>query len=173
VTKSVELRRHTDNDGDVLSAEGVTSAVEIGGRLGSDYDLIVSSGAQRATQAAACFLSGLGRHVRGGVVIDARFRSTVEDRWRAAYERAGAGDIDSFRSVDPDLVDSEARVLGGALADLFGRLSDGERALVVGHSPMQEVAVFGLTGQVVKPLAKGAGVLVTQNEDAYSLDALL
>jgi len=172
VSKSVELRRHTDSDGDVLSAEGVTTALKIGKRLRGDYDLAVSSGAQRATQTAACFLAGLGQQVRHGVVVDSRFRSDVEDRWRAAFERAGAGDIDSFRSADPELVDSEARVLGTALEDIFARLPDGGRALVVGHSPMQEVAVFGLTGQVVDPLGKGAGVLVTEADGEYSVEAL-
>jgi broad specificity phosphatase PhoE len=172
VSKSVELRRHTDSDGDVLSAEGVAAALKIGKQLRGGYHLAVSSGAQRATQTVACFLAGLGQQVRHGVIVDSRFRSDMEDRWRAAYERAGAGDIDSFRLVDPELVDSQGRVLGNALEDVFGRLSDGERALVVGHSPMQEVAVFGLTGQVVEPLAKGAGVLITENEDGYSVETL-
>jgi broad specificity phosphatase PhoE len=172
VSKSVELRRHTDSDGDVLSAEGVAAALKIGQRLRGGNVLAVSSGAQRATQTVACFLAGLGEQVRDGVVVDSRFRSNVEDRWRAAFERAGAGDIDSFRSVDPELVDSEGRVLGNALEDVFGRLSDGERALVVGHSPMQEVAVFGLTGQVVDPLGKGAGVVVTETDGEYSVEAL-
>ena len=172
MSKSVELRRHTDSDGDVLSAEGVAAALKIGQRLRGGNVLAVSSGAQRATQTVACFLAGLGEQVRDGVVVDSRFRSNVEDRWRAAFERAGAGDIDSFRSVDPELVDSEGRVLGNALEDVFGRLSDGERALVVGHSPMQEVAVFGLTGQVVDPLGKGAGVVVTETDGEYSVEAL-
>jgi broad specificity phosphatase PhoE len=172
VSKSVELRRHTDNDGDVLSADGVAAALEIGKGLRGRYDLAVSSGAQRATQTIACFLAALGQEVRGGVIVDTRFRSSVEDRWRAAFERAGAGDIASLRSVDPELVDSEARVLAAALEDVFTGLSDAGLALVVGHSPMQEAAVYGLTGQIVEPLKKGAGVLVSQSGDAYSVESL-
>jgi broad specificity phosphatase PhoE len=163
--KTVELRRHTDNDGDELSDEGIAAALEIGTRLAGDYDLIVSSGAQRSTQTIACFLAGLGRKVDAGVVVDSRFRSEVEDRWKQAYERAGAGDIDSFRKADSELVDKESRVLGQALADLFDRLPDGGTALVVGHSPMQEAAVFGLTKETVEPLKKGAGVLVELHDD--------
>ena len=49
MTKSVELRRHTDNDGDLLSEEGVAAAVEVGRTIAGDFDLVVSSGAQRAT----------------------------------------------------------------------------------------------------------------------------
>jgi broad specificity phosphatase PhoE len=156
----------------VLTADGVAAALEIGEGLGADYDVAITSGTQRATQTAACFLAGLGRPIPGGVIVDARFKSEVEDRWRAAYERTGAGDIASFRSVDPDLVESEARVLAGALQDVFARLSDGQRALVVGHSPMQEVAVFGLTAQIVDPLGKGAGVLVREDRGEYSVNAL-
>ncbi|MBV8734974.1 MAG: histidine phosphatase family protein, partial [Solirubrobacterales bacterium] len=49
----LELRRHTDNDGDVLTPEGVRSALEIGRALDGQYALLVSSGAQRATQTLA------------------------------------------------------------------------------------------------------------------------
>jgi len=63
VAKSVELRRHADADGDVLTPEGVRTAVEIGRRLEGAYDFLISSGAQRATQTLACFLTGMGRPV--------------------------------------------------------------------------------------------------------------
>ena len=87
MAKHVELRRHTDADGDVLTPEGVRKATAIGARLEGGYDLLVSSGAQRATQTLACFLAGLGARVSGGVVVDTRLRSEREDRWREAYEQ--------------------------------------------------------------------------------------
>jgi broad specificity phosphatase PhoE len=170
MARHVELRRHTDNESDVLTPAGVRAALGVGAGLDADYDVIVSSGAQRATQSAACMLAGLGRLVPGGVVVDTRFRSAVEDRWRSAYEAAGAGDIGSFRKVDPDLVDKEAALLGAALRATFDALPDGGRALVVGHSPMQEAAVYGLTGEVVEPLGKGEGVLVTEVDGRYSVE---
>lgn len=163
MAKSVELRRHTASDGDVLTPEGIEAAVAVGARLEGDYDLLVSSGAQRATQTLACFLAGLGRAVPGGVVVDDRFRSSVEDRWFAAYKRAGAGDIESFRQVDADLVAGESARLSTALEDIFGRLPDGGRALIVGHSPMHEAAIYGLTGEMVDPIRKGAGVVVVMD----------
>jgi broad specificity phosphatase PhoE len=172
MAKSVELRRHTAADGDVLTAEGVRDALDIGSSLVQGCDVAISSGAQRATQTLACFLAGSGAKVAGGVVVDARFRSDVEDRWKAAYKAAGSGDIASFRRVDADLVDTESELLGQALRDVFDRLPEGGRALVVGHSPMQEVAVYGLTGETVKPLSKGAGVLVTQDAGSYSIEQL-
>jgi hypothetical protein len=49
---------------------------------------------------------------------------------------------------------------------------DGGRALIVGHSPTNEAAVFGLTGEIVAPLAKGAGALVVAGTDGYSVQPL-
>jgi broad specificity phosphatase PhoE len=170
VPKTVELRRHTASDGDVLSREGIEAAVEIGTHLHDAYEVLVSSGAQRATQTLACFLVGGGLRASAGVIVDDRFRSEVEDRWKEAYGRAGAGDLESFRRVDPELVEKESMLLASALRDVFDQLTDGGRALVVGHSPMQEAAIFGLTGTVVEPLSKGAGVVVTQNaDDSYEV----
>jgi len=51
-------------------------------------------------------------------------------------------------------------------------MPDGGRALVVGHSPTNEAAVFGLTGEVVPPLAKGASALVISSDDGYSVEPL-
>lgn len=170
--KTVELRRHHDADGDVLTTEGVGTALDLGRRLAPGYDILISSGAQRATQTLACYLAASGQRVGKGVVVDPRFRSGVEDRWKQAYEATGAGDIESFRKADLDLVEREAASLGSALADIFESLPDEGRALIVGHSPMHEVAVYGLTGEVVKPLSKGAGVRVVQREGGYEVEAL-
>ena len=82
MTKVVELRRHTDNDGDALTADGVRAALEIGTRLEADYTVLVSSGMQRATQTLACFLAGLGSRVPGGVIVEAGLRTESEGRWR-------------------------------------------------------------------------------------------
>ena len=87
MAKYVEMRRHTDADGDVLTPEGVSTAVEIGSHLTGGYDVLVSSGAQRATQTLACFLAGLGENVPHGVVVEPGLRSAAEERWRAAYVR--------------------------------------------------------------------------------------
>ena len=46
---------------------------------------------------------------------------------------------------------------------------DGGRALVVGHSPTNEAAIFGLTGVVVAPLGKGEGVVVTADSDGFAV----
>jgi phosphohistidine phosphatase SixA len=172
MAKEIELRRHTDNDGDVLSADGVQAALEIGARLAGGYDLGVSTGAQRATQTLACFLAALGQKVPGGAVVEPGLRSRVEDRWRAAYARAGSGTLEALRNADPELVGEDSAVLGAALRGVLERLEESGRALVVGHSPTNEAAVLGLTGHEVPPLGKGAGVLVVADERGFRIESL-
>jgi broad specificity phosphatase PhoE len=172
VPKRIELRRHTDSDGDVLTAGGVRAALEIGARLQGGYTLALSSGAQRATQTLACLLAGLGEQVPDGVVIEPKLRSQAEDRWRAAYEKGGSGELAALREADPELVAEDSRRLGAALRRLLDGLPESGSALVVGHSPTIEAAVFGLTGEDVPPLGKGAGVLVVSDADGYRVKPL-
>jgi broad specificity phosphatase PhoE len=160
MAKEIELRRHTDSDGDVLTQEGVQAALEVGADLRGGYQLLVSSGAQRATQTLACFACALGERVPGGTVVESGMRSELEDRWRQAYQQAGSGELGALRTADPRLVEEDSATLGAALRTVLDRLADGGRALVVGHSPTNEAAVLGLTGTVIEPMAKGAGVLV-------------
>ena len=80
MARSVELRRHTDNDGDALSDDGVAAALRLGGRLAGGYQVAVSTGAQRATQTVGCLLAALGQSVPDGVVVEPSLRSQQEDR---------------------------------------------------------------------------------------------
>jgi broad specificity phosphatase PhoE len=172
MARFVELRRHTDNDGDALTADGVAAALQLGGSLAGQYRVAVSTGAQRATQTVGCLLAALGQAVPDGVVVEPGLRSAREDRWRALYREAGSGDLAAMRSTDPGFVAKEAATLGAALGRVLDRLGDGDRALAVGHSPTNEAAVLGLTGDLIAPLAKGAGVLITENEGAFQVDPL-
>jgi broad specificity phosphatase PhoE len=172
MTRYVELRRHTDNDGDALTEEGIRAALDIGRGLAGGYELLVSSGAQRATQTLACLVCMLREPVPGGAVVETGLRSRVEDRWRAAYERAGSGDLAALREADPELVREDSAVLGAALRRVLERLADGGRALAIGHSPTNEAAVLGLTGSVIEPMAKGAGVLVVADADEVRAEPL-
>jgi Histidine phosphatase superfamily (branch 1) len=171
VSREIELRRHTDAGEDVLTADGVAAALAIGAGLRGGYHVAVSTGAQRATQTLACFLAALGQHVPGGIVVESGLRSQVEDRWRAAYQKAGSGALEALREADPELVAEDSQRLGAALRRVLDGLPDGGRALVVGHSPTNEAAVLGLTGEIVAPLAKGAGVRVVAG-DGYQVEPL-
>jgi len=176
MAKTVELFRHTDNDGDALTPEGVVAAVELGAHLAGGYQLAVFTGAQRATQGLACLLAGLGQRVPGGVVVEPTLRSEHEERWREIYRETGRGDLESFRSAAPDFVEEEALRLGKALERVLDRLPDGGRALVVGHSPTNEAAVYGLTQSIVAPLGKGEGVRIIAPDgpagDGYTVERL-
>jgi broad specificity phosphatase PhoE len=172
MARYIELRRHTDAEGDVLTEEGVRDALRIGESLEGGYDLLVSTGAQRATQTLACFLAALGERVPGGVVVEPGLRSSREDDWREAYQKAGSGELEAMRGADPELVEEDSATLGAALGRVLDALPDGGRGLVVGHSPTNEAAVLGLTGKVVDPLAKGAGVLVVAEGDRYRVQTL-
>ncbi|MDH4278050.1 MAG: hypothetical protein OEZ14_13100 [Acidimicrobiia bacterium] len=168
-SKAIVLVRHTDNDGDVLTPQGVADAVAIGRTLDGAFNVAASSGAQRATQTVGCLLGGLGQAVPGGVVVIEALRSTVEDRWRAAYRKAGAGDLASLRSADPDLVATDSAALADGLRSLLAMLPDRGRALAVGHSPTNEAAVLGLTGTMIPPLGKGEYVVVVESPSGFSV----
>src|SRR2546428_4113053 len=112
MARYVELRRHTDADGDVLTQEGVRAATEIGARLRGGYDLLVSTGAQRATQTLACFLAARGERVAGGVIVEAGLRSRGEERWRGGDEKAGNGELQALRHADPQPAEEESPALG-------------------------------------------------------------
>jgi broad specificity phosphatase PhoE len=172
MAKYVELRRHTDADGDVLTPEGVRAAVDSGCHLTGGYDVLVSSGAQRATQTLACLLAGLGEKVLRGVVVEPGLRSAAEERWRAAYEKAGSGGLQALRDADPELVEEDSAALAAALRRVLEALPDGGRALVVGHSPTNEAAVLGFAGEIVEPIAKGGGVLIVVEDGAVLVEKL-
>jgi hypothetical protein len=169
----VELRRHTDNDGDTLTADGIGAAEAIGrDGLNPPYAAYVSTGAARATQMLEILRAAAGQDDLP--IVEARgLRSSVEDRWRQAAKSAGKGaDVEAMRKVDPDLVEKESQFLAIALRRVVDDLPDGGRALVVGHSPTNEAAVLGLTRALVAPMGKGEGVLVTEDGGAFSVEPL-
>jgi broad specificity phosphatase PhoE len=169
----VELRRHTENEGDELTPQGVAHAEAIGrDRMRPPYAAFVSTGARRATQ-----MLEILRHAAGQddvpITEATDLRSSVEDRWREAARVAGKdADLEAMRAVDPDLVEKESYVLGRALRRVLDGLQEGGRALVVGHSPTNEAAVLGLTGLVVPPIAKGEGVLVVEEGGSSRVEPL-
>jgi phosphohistidine phosphatase SixA len=169
----VELRRHTDNDGDRLTPQGVADAEAIGrNRLHPPYAAFVSTGATRATEMLEILRRAAGQN-DVPITLATGLRSAVEERWREAARAAGKGaDLEAMRAIDPDLVERESYLLGSALRQVVQSLPEGGRALVVGHSPTNEAAVLGLAGQVVPPLGKGAGALLIEDGGAYRVEPL-
>src|SRR2546430_17202753 len=105
--KTVELRRHTASDGDRLTPEGVAAAVQIGSRLEAPYDLLISSGDQRATQTLASFLAGSCQRSPGGVTVVESFRSAVGERWSTGGRGDGGLRITAFSQRDTSPVVEE------------------------------------------------------------------
>ena len=169
----VELFRHTDNDGDRLTPRGLRDAEAIGRQLHPPYAAYVSTGAARCTEMLGVLRRAAGQE---DVPITQRpaLRSSVEDRWREVATAAGKGvDLEAMRRLDPDLVEQESLLLGAALRQVVDDLADGARGLVVGHSPTNEAAVLGLTGELVQPLGKGQGVLLVEDSGRFRVEALI
>lgn len=165
----VEVRRHTDNDGDQLTPEGIAAAEEIGrSQLHTPYDVFVSSGAGRATQMLEILRAAAGEP-DVPIVTEPGLRSAVEDRWRESARAAGDSDIEAIRKVDPDLVEKETQQLGAALRRVVQHVPDGGRAMVIGHSPTNEAAVMGVSGHHVPPMGKGQGVLLAEDNGKYAV----
>jgi len=166
----VELFRHTDNDRDTLTPQGVAAAEKIGlEKLTPPYAMFGSTGAHRATDMVEILRHAVGQDDVPVTEVPA-LRSSVEDRWHESAKAAGKGaDVEAIRAVDPELVGKESLLLAGALRGVFDALPDGGRALVVGHSPTNEAAVLGLTGTVVKPLGKGEGVQVVEDDGRFEV----
>src|SRR6266487_6851291 len=167
----VELRRHTDNEGDRLTPQGVADAEMIGREgLHPPYAAFVSTA--RATQ-----MLEILRHAAGQddtpITAATGLRSSVENRWRDAAKAAGKrADLEDIRAIDPDLVERESWLLGSALRPVVAGLPEAGRALVAGHSPTTGAAVLGLAGRVVPPLGKGKGVLLVEDGGDYQVGPL-
>jgi hypothetical protein len=168
-----EVRRHTDNDGDVLTPDGVAAAENIGREgLHPPYTALVSTGAARTNQMLEILRRAAGQE-QLAITEAPGLRSAVEDRWREVAKAAGKGaDLEAMRELDPHLVEMESQLLGAALRQVVEELPEGGRALVVGHSPTNEAAVLGLTGESVGPLGKGDGVLVVESGGAFHVQPL-
>jgi broad specificity phosphatase PhoE len=163
--KVIDLRRHAARakDMDALSPEGRAQAEEVGWTLPVDYAVIFVSPAKRAAETAAYFLRGSRQALPPHAVIPG-LASELEDRWRSASNAAGSSRLDAIMAADPALVSEEIDRLATTLEALFERIPPSGRGLAVGHSPLIEAAVYGLTGVVVDPLAECQGLTVTQDD---------
>lgn len=171
--RALELRRHAprDPDADALSEQGQALALKVGKDLPGGYVVVFTSPARRAAETVAWFLRGLGQQLPSEHGVAEGLGSPVEDRWRAAAKAAGNGRIDAVREQDAELVDEESARLAEAVRGLMAEIPDGARALAVGHSPLIEAAAYGLTGEVIEPLAECEGILLEEEGGSVRLTA--
>jgi broad specificity phosphatase PhoE len=164
--RALELRRHAprDPDADRLSPDGQLAAEEVGRDLPGGYSAIYTSPAKRAAETVAWFLRGLGQQLPAQHGVVEGLASSVEDRWKAAVKAAGSGRIDEVSRQDAALVEEESARLAIAVRDILAAVPEDGRALAVGHSPLIEAAVYGLTDTVVEPLKECEGLLLEQDD---------
>ena len=156
----VELRRHTDNEGDRPGrAAPALCRVRVHRRGPRHPD--AGNLAARGRPGRHPDHRGDGAAVLGGESLARRGQGSGQ-----------AADLKDIRAIDPDLVERESRLLGSALRQVVAGLPEGGRALVAGHSPTTEAAVLGLAGLVVPPLGKGNGVLLVQDGGDYQVEPL-
>jgi broad specificity phosphatase PhoE len=169
--RRIEFRRHAEREKEVdaLTPQGRSHAEDVGRTLRTDYAVVFVSPARRAAETAAWFLRSSGQQLPQHAVV-AGLLSEQEDRWRSAGKAAGSSRLDAIAAEDPDLVDEEGQRLKALVEGLFERVPEGRTALAVGHTPLIEAAVYGLTGAIVEPLAECEGVAVTrQGPDQYEI----
>jgi broad specificity phosphatase PhoE len=164
--KAITFLRHAARakDVDALSPEGRVQAEDAGRHLSAHYAFVFVSPARRAAETVAWLLRG-SRHVLPPHAVVPGLASEAEDRWRAAAKAAGSSRIDVVMATDPELVTVEAERLARVVEDLFGRVPEGGSALAVGHSPLIEAAVYGLTGVVIEPLGECRGPTIIRDDE--------
>lgn len=144
-------------------------AEEVGRSLPGGYDAVFTSPAKRAVETVAYLLKGLGQPLPHNHVVTEGLATTVEDRWRAAGKAARSGRIDDIEKQDAALVREESDRLAQGVRDLLERIREDRRGLAVGHSPLIEAAVYGLTGRIIDPLKECHGVLLEEDGNEVRL----
>ena len=166
--RRLEIRRHaakgTELGGDSLSPGGIEQAHQLGRSIRVGYTHLFSSGAQRATQTLACILAGMGRYVVSGVAIRPGLGSEREAEWRAAARSAGTTSIEGLLSQNEALVREESERLAAETRSILAELPVGSYGLAIGHSPLSECAIYGLTGKLFAPLKECEGFLIVEHK---------
>lgn len=144
--RSLELRRHARRDptADRLSPEGRAQAEDLGRSLGTPFDAVFVSPAQRVAETVAWILRGMGTQLPPHEVVP------------------GLGGRDGQGPEE----------MAAVVREMLGRLPDGARGLAIGHTPLIERAVLGLTGIEIEPLAECEGIRVTDRDGRILVDEL-
>lgn len=140
--RTLELRRHAKRDpnADRLSPEGRLQAEDVGRTLPGGYEIVFVSPAQRAAETVAWFLRALGEQLPAHGVIPGL---------------AGEG------------TDRSPLAMAGVVTALLDAVPDGGRGLAVGHTPLIERAVLGLSAREIDPLGECEGVLLSREDDEH------
>ncbi len=148
--------RHTLNDGDVLTDEGVAAAVAIGHSLADQaFPLVVVSGMQRAAQTAACVLAVGSASGQRGVFVHQGFGSDDWKGWGDLIKRTGSDDVQDLAKADAARYERVRQRVNEAMSWTADRLGSSGEALIVSHSPIIEFAIWELSGKPPAPFERG------------------
>src|SRR3989304_3527641 len=138
--RSLEVRRHAarDPEEDRLSPEGRAQAEDVGRTLAGGYSAVFPPPSRRAAETVAWLLRGRGLPLPSHDVVPGL-----------------VGESDGDRTPSR---------LAAVLRELLSRVPEGGRGLAVGHTPLIEKAVLGLTDREREPLGECEGVLLTQDD---------
>lgn len=138
--KTLELYRHArrNPNADELSPEGRAQAEDLGRSLSGRFDAVYTSPAQRAAETVAWVLRGMHAQLPAHHVV-----------------------VPGLAGQDTD---GSPIQLGEVVANLLADIPDGGRGLAVGHTPIVEKAVAGLTGRRIEPLGECEGVVITLHD---------
>ncbi len=166
--KVLELRRHAarEKEADALTPEGRVQAEDLGRSLTHRFDVVFVSPARRAAETAAWILRGAGHPVPDHAVVQGLV-SDQEDRWRAAGKASHSSRLDALVLHEPGFIGDEVKRLTAVIEGLIDRVPEGGRGLAVGHSPLLEAAVYGLTGAVIEPLKECEGVALIRSDEEH------
>jgi phosphohistidine phosphatase SixA len=145
--RTLEIRRHArrDPDADALSPEGRDQAEDVGRMMTSGYDVVFVSPAKRAAETAAWFLRAAGHQLPEHAVVP---------------------------GLGGDGTDNSPEQLGEVLHAVIAAVPEGGRGLAVGHTPLIEKAVKGLTERTIRPLAECEGLLLTEEGGEIDVEEL-
>lgn len=175
MAKRLEIRRHSykgqGEDEDILTPEGIKYAVWTGlFQLRGNYTHLYISGLQRTAQTLCCFLAGMmgagmGKVIPNGVVVDRGLATPYVDDWGRAIARAGAQSLTPVQKTDPALIIKESQRMAQTFRQILEEMPKEGYALVVGHSPLAECGIYGLTGKVYSDLKECEGFIITLEDD--------
>lgn len=140
--RTLELRRHAKRDpsADRLSPDGRLQAEDVGGTLTGGWTVVFVSPAERTAETVAWFLRARGEQLPPHAVIPGL---------------AGEG------------TDRSPLAMAGVVTALLDAVPDGGRGLAVGHTPLIERAVLGISAEEIDPLAECEGVLLWREDDEH------
>ena len=162
----IEFRRHSLKGegafGDMISPAGMVYARKIGAEhmRSKGFNVVVTTPMIRTAQTAAAFCEGAGDWmIRRDIIAKELWPANI-DRWVEVCEGGKSRKLEDLLVANHRFIEEEARVFEAGLCEALKQVRDGENVLVVAHSPIIETLVYGLTGDVIKPLKECEGVLV-------------